>query len=251
MQSFPPPDLASHIGLILITDEIQAPADFLIHGFLNLRLKDSKQSRCLLLSVSEDIERIRSVASKSSLNISQNARFKFIDVYSHLEESEAAGGSDAPDTSPRDSQLRRIFDLVSTELRSAPDSDGKSLVILDDIATLEWLGYSVLELSRLCRALRALCLKESATFLIRHHVLDRSELDPLSRHLLQLCSYHVEVRPLSSGRSGAVSGELCLHLGPVESKPVYPLITRSAALQYRLTDGGAMFFNRGTSEGVL
>jgi len=61
----------------------------------------------------------------------------------------------------------------------------------------------------------------------------------------------VEVRPLSSGRSGAVSGELCLHLGPVESKPSYPLITRSAALQYRLTDGGAMFFNKGTSEGVL
>lgn len=65
MQSFPPPDLASHIGLILITDEIQAPADFLIHRFLNLRLKDLKQSRCLLLSVTEDIERIRSVASKS------------------------------------------------------------------------------------------------------------------------------------------------------------------------------------------
>lgn len=81
----------------------------------------------------------------------------------------------------------------------------------------------------------------------------------------------MEVRPLSSGRSGAVSGEvsqdpsyldpiernptyimqLCLHLGPVESKPSYPLITRSAALQYRLTDSGAIFFNKGTSEGVL
>lgn len=91
-----------------------------------------------------------------SLNISQNARFKFIDVYSHLEESEE---SEVPDTSSRDSRLRRIFDLVSTELRGGPNDDGKSLVILDDIATLEWLGYSVLELSRLCRALRALCLK--------------------------------------------------------------------------------------------
>lgn len=65
MQSFPPPDLTSHVGLVLITDELQAPADFLIHRFLNLRLKDSKRSRCLLLSVSEDIERIKSVASKS------------------------------------------------------------------------------------------------------------------------------------------------------------------------------------------
>ncbi|KAF8444825.1 hypothetical protein L210DRAFT_3393573 [Boletus edulis BED1] len=242
MQSFPPPDLASHVGLLLITDELHAPADFLIHKFLNLRLKDSKRSRCLILSVSEDMERIRSVASKSSLNISQHAGFKFIDVFAHLEsESESSA----------DSTLKRIFDLVSTELRGGENDDGKSLVILDDIATLEWLGYSVLELSRLCRALRALCLKESATFLIRHHVLNRSEPDPLFRHLLQLCSYHIEVKPLSSGRSGAVSGELCLHLGPVESRPSCPLITRSAALQYRLTDNGAIFFNKGTSEGVL
>ncbi|KAH0828022.1 hypothetical protein J3R83DRAFT_3671 [Lanmaoa asiatica] len=141
MQSFPPPDLASHVGLVLITDELHAPADFLIHRFLNLRLKDSKRSRCLLLSVSEDIERIKSVASKSSLNISQNARFKFIDVYSHLEESEE---SEVPDTSSRDSRLRHIFDLVSTELRGGQDDDGKSLVILDDIATLEvaWIFRS-------------------------------------------------------------------------------------------------------------
>ncbi|KAI9571177.1 hypothetical protein HD554DRAFT_2321057 [Boletus coccyginus] len=242
MQSFPPPGLASHVGLVLITDELQAPADFLIHKFLNLCLKDLKRSR----------ERIRSVASKSGLNTSQNARFKFIDVYSHLEESESEESeSDVPDVSPRDSRLRRIFDLVSTELRTGQNDNGNNLVILDDIATLEWLRYSVLELSRLCRALRALCLKESATLLIRHHILNRSEPDPLFQHLLQLCSYHVEVRPLSSGRSGAVSGELCLHLGPVESKPSYPLITRSAALQYRLTDSGAMFFNKGTSEGVL
>jgi len=249
MQSFPPPDFDSHVGLLLITDELQAPSDFLLHRILNLRLKDSKRSRCLFLSVSEDIERIKSVAAKSSLNISQNARFKFVDVHSHVE-PEVPEVPDQ-DTSSRDSRLRSIFDLVSTELRSGQDNEGKILVILDDIATLQWLGYSVLDLSRLCRALTALCLKESATLFIRHHVLNRSEPDPLFKHLLQLCSYHVEVRPLSSGRSGAVSGELCLHLGPVESKPSYPLITRSAALQYRLTDGGAIFFNKGTSEGVL
>lgn len=74
MQSFPPPDLASHVGLIIITDELQAPADFLIHKFLNIRLKDAKRSRCLFLSVSEDMERIKSVASKS-VRIVQHLRF--------------------------------------------------------------------------------------------------------------------------------------------------------------------------------
>lgn len=84
MQSFPPPNLASHVGLIIITDELQAPADFLIHKFLNLRLKDAKRSRCLLLSVSEDIERIRSVASKSV----RRERHMLYDTLSMFQESE-------------------------------------------------------------------------------------------------------------------------------------------------------------------
>ncbi|KAF9227178.1 hypothetical protein BS17DRAFT_747455 [Gyrodon lividus] len=244
MQSFPPPDLVSYIGLILITDELQAPADFLIHRFLNLRLKDAKQqSWCLLLSVSEDIERIKAVASKSNLNLSQNARFKFIDLNPHLEEE--------PDNTPRDSRLRRVFDLVTSELYNINGSDGNRLVILDDITSLEWLGFSVLDLSRLCRALNAFCLKAGTTLVIRHHIISPSEPDTLFQHLLQLCSYHIEVRPLSSGRSGAVSGELCLHMGPIESEPSHQLIARPTALQYRLTDGGAVFFNKGTSEGVL
>ncbi|KIK99385.1 hypothetical protein PAXRUDRAFT_532588 [Paxillus rubicundulus Ve08.2h10] len=243
MQSFPPPDLVSYVGLILVTDELQAPADFLIHRFLHLRLKDSKQSQCLFISVSEDMERIKAVASKSNLNLSQNGRFKFIDLNAHLEEQ--------PDNSLQDSRLRRVFDVVTSELYNAQGGEGNFLVILDDIASLEWLGFSVLDLSRLCRALKAFCLKERATLVIRHHIISPSEPGILFQHLLQLCSYHVEVRPLSSGRSGAVSGELCLHTGPVESEPSQQLIARPTALQYRLTDGGAIFFNKGTSEGVL
>ncbi|KAG9316780.1 hypothetical protein JVU11DRAFT_2844 [Chiua virens] len=142
-----------------------------------------------------------------------------MDVYSHLEDSESED-ADIPDTISRDSRLRRIFDLVSVELRAGHGEDGKSIVILDDIATLEWLGFSVLELTRFSRALRALCVKEGATLLIRHHVLNRSEPDTLFRHLLQLCSYHVEVRPLSSGRSGAVSGEVSEELFLTDSYPI-------------------------------
>ncbi|KAF9241867.1 hypothetical protein BU15DRAFT_87091 [Melanogaster broomeanus] len=233
MQSFPPTDLISYVGLILISDELQAPADFLVH-----------RASASLLSVSEDIERVKSVASKSNLNLSQNARFKFIDLNTLLEEE--------PDNNTsRDLRLRRVFDLVTSEVHNVQGGDGKSLIILDDIASLEWLGHSVLDLSRFCRALKALCLKEGATLVIRHHILSRSEPDILFHHLQQLCSYHVEVRPLSSGRSGAVSGELCLHMGPVVSEPSQQLIARATALQYRLTDGGAIFFNKGTSEGVL
>lgn len=122
---------------------------------------------------------------------------------------------------------------------------------MDDLASLEWLGFPILDLSRFLRALRALCSKTGGTLVICYHILNPSEPDILLQLLLQLCSYHVEVRPLASGRSGAVSGEISLHAGPSESDPTIPLTPRKSALQYRLTDGGAIFFNKGTSEGVL
>ncbi|KAL4078303.1 hypothetical protein V8B97DRAFT_1251666 [Scleroderma yunnanense] len=99
--------------------------------------------------------------------------------------------------------------------------------------------------------LNTLCTKSGSTLVIRHHILNASEPDTVFQLLLQLCSYHVEVRPLSSGRSGAVSGEICLHPGPSTGDPNLGSIPRTTALQYRLTDGGAIFFNKGTSEGVL
>ena len=93
--------------------------------------------------------------------------------------------------------------------------------------------------------------------------------DDLYRHLLQICTYHMEVQPLASGRSGTVTGEvsfffpvskstlknslqISLHLG-VSGKPngVATLIPRSNSLQYRLTESGPDFFERGTSESVL
>lgn len=36
------------------------------------------------------------------------------------------------------------------------------LVIVDDLATLDWLGFSVLDITRFCRALAAACRKVCA-----------------------------------------------------------------------------------------
>lgn len=52
-----------------------------------------------------------------------------------------------------------------------------------------------------------LMVQANATLLVRHHRLS-DEPDDLFRHLYQLCTYHLEVRGLASGRSGAVSGEV-------------------------------------------
>jgi hypothetical protein len=52
--------------------------------------------------------------------------------------------------------------------------------------------------------------QSNAPLIIRHHVVTPDEPDDLLRHLLQICTYHMDVRPLSSGRSGAVSGEVSI-----------------------------------------
>lgn len=245
MQTFPPSDLVIGAGFVLMTDELPAPADFLLHRFLHVLIREAKQSNCIFLSVSEDFDRIKTVASKASLNLVQNAKFKFVDVIKASEASpeKATGGADT--------RLYSIINLLSLHIGATKAAEEQTLVILDDIASLEWIGFSTLDLFRFARALKALCLKSGATLVIRHHILDVSEPGHLFRLLLQLCSYHIEVCPLASGRSGAVSGELCLHSGPCKSEFKNRLLSRTSALQYRLTDGGAMFFNKGTSEGVL
>jgi hypothetical protein len=56
-------------------------------------------------------------------------------------------------------------------------------------------------------------LQNEVLLAIRYHIPAPDELDNTVRILLQLSTYHIEVLPLSSGKSGAVSGEV--RIGPL------------------------------------
>ncbi|KAK0458834.1 uncharacterized protein EV420DRAFT_1270167 [Desarmillaria tabescens] len=234
--TFTPLDLPQGI-IQLITDELPSPADFILHQKLISHVKERKEAKRIILSVSEGWARWQAISSKHNVNFEQQKNsgcLTFVDVSSF--ELEELG-------------LRPIFDVVVEGLKGCtPDS----LIILDDVSTLEWIGVSALEILRFCRALRAQCIKHQTTLLIRHHLVVHDKPDQLFRDLLQLATYHVDVRPLASGRSGAVSGEVALHLGP-NALPLTSVkaIPRSRAVQYRLTDSGSIFFERGNSRGVL
>ncbi|KAL0567923.1 hypothetical protein V5O48_014065 [Marasmius crinis-equi] len=238
---FSPFDLPRPVFL-LITDELSSPADFALHQSLITRLKQFKQSKRVYLSVSESWNRLQTLCAKNGVNLSitsSSGNLHFIDVLSQLDSASPS--------------LRALYDQVAGILNQG-DPDPGSIVIVDDISSLEWTGHSAQDLGRFCRALRALCLKTQTTLIIRHHIVDPYEPDTLFRNLKQMSSYHMEVRPLSSGRSGAVSGEIALHAGPTaldsDSSKVQ-LLSRQTALQYRLTDNGVVFFERGSSRGVL
>ncbi|KAJ7496712.1 hypothetical protein FB451DRAFT_1208510 [Mycena latifolia] len=260
---FSPFDLPPGI-LLLLTDQLAAPADFILHRAVAEHLKSQsapkssttpKRAQTIVLSVSEPLARWRAIAAKSNVRLGDKAGFRFVDVLACIESGTREGQGKAP--------LRPVLDLVVAELGAGNGTDAENdegaetdtLVILDDLAALEWLGVALApDLTRFVRALHAACRKANATLLIRQHVLAPEPDDgDVLRVLRELCTFHAEVRPLASGRSGAVSGQVALHAGP-GVPPGYggvKLLPRSAALQYRLTDAGAVFFERGTGAGVL
>lgn len=161
---FPPFDSPAASQCLLITDELPSPADFILHRSLASHFKQSKTSKCIVLSVSEDFARWKAIAAKSvnfravffescvsltyrrrqNQNLSNNSAsgsLVFIDVLSHIQPHLESGS------------LRIIFDLVSSAIGSGADT----LVILDDITSLEWIGFPSLDITRFARALCALC----------------------------------------------------------------------------------------------
>ena len=53
---------------LLITDALSAPANFLLHRTLAAHMKDRRDVKCIILSVSEDITRWKALAAKSVRN---------------------------------------------------------------------------------------------------------------------------------------------------------------------------------------
>jgi hypothetical protein len=94
------------------------------------------------------------MASQQNTNIAHNESFHFIDVFDRHPLSQHRGEEDTNKIS-----LKCIYDLLSVKLSDSRTNGQIPLVILDDITSLEWLGVSLLDLSRFSRALRTLCVK--------------------------------------------------------------------------------------------
>ncbi|KAJ6590064.1 hypothetical protein DFH09DRAFT_1140789 [Mycena vulgaris] len=271
---FAPFDLPRGV-LLLVTDQLASPADFVLHRAVvgHLKLNSARAARgdiesenekaastrkVIVLSVSEDPARWKAIAAKSNLPLAAPS-FLLVDVLA----LGLRGALDAlvralsPTALPSEAKCD-----TDADTQADTDVHTDTLVLLDDLAALEWLGIApALELTRWCRALGAVCRRTNATLLIRQHVLPDAAGDAegnmLLRALREQCAFHMEVLPLASGRSGAVSGQVALHAGPGTARNGsgggVRLLARSAALQYKLTDGpgGAVFFERGTGAGVL
>ncbi|KAG9090084.1 hypothetical protein FRC06_001231, partial [Ceratobasidium sp. 370] len=154
---------------------------------------------------------------------------------------------------PLDASLRPFYDVICQAFLELVPTAAERLLILGDLSTLEWIGVLPAEIMRFVRAVHALAVSHGAGLVVTYHSPTPAlpiESDVL-RELITCCDVHAEVRELSSGLSSAVSGEVALHPGFAIPDPRFVPIRRERAVQFRLTDGGVVWFERGTSAGVL
>lgn len=143
--------------------------------------------------------------------------------------------------------LKPLFDLITPILKA----DHQSLIVIDDLSVVEWMGINYKEIHRFLRAILHVVRESNASIIIRTRSLSLETPSDLQLLLLDHCYLHIEVLGLSSGRSGAVSGEIAIHAGPNSNVDIKDIRPRHKALQYRLTEHNVVFFERGTSANVL
>jgi hypothetical protein len=157
--NFPPSELIQPGHLLLVTDEIASPADFLLHQAANGRLRlarmDSSTLGTIVVTSSgpEAGGRWKAIATKSGASTSTVSELlQFVDIMSH---SDSLGSP----TASTPSALKKTFNQLSSMLVQSKNAG--CLVILDDISVLEWIGFDAVDVGRFIRAIVALCRKAS------------------------------------------------------------------------------------------
>jgi len=124
--------------------------------------KPSLQSLCVYLNFGNGASVTNFWTKKMSLTqhpISES--FFFVDVLAKVK---------PPSTNDSVVNLRPIFDIVSRALgESESGARMQKSVILEDITSLLWIGFSQLDLVRFSRALHALCLKVQKNSISNFH----------------------------------------------------------------------------------
>jgi len=235
---------------ILVTDKVQAPAEFILHQIISSHLRDAG-TRVIIGSCLVGLSHWKTTTAKMSPGFNLTSRIAagsvvFLDQLDRISHSEQPDGC-AP-------SMKILYDEVCEAMQHESDSptDCNGLFVLDGLSSYEWMGVPLSHLKRFIRAIFALCSKRRYALLIRHNKLGDDRTDELLRLYLQLSAIHLEALPLSTGRSGAITGEINVLKGSslVESD-IWEALRRQNTIQYRLLDSGPLFFERGTSASVL
>lgn len=258
--------------IVLISDHVASPADFILHRVLSQCLKSSSTALTTIISLEREFAQWSAIAAKSNIQLSKHLNdgsLAYIDglsvsssppLGSSAQELNMGEGYHTAPSAFQSTDAITLKGLYSTLERTLQKRQSQPhVLILDSPCILDFIGVPSLDITRFIRAVAGLYRSNalSSIIFVRDHITcPPSETStpfdaPVLRLLVSISHVHVEVRSLRTGRSGAISGEVSLHPGGAGGSMVKGQGGRMAAVQYKLTDSGAVFFQRGMSKGVL
>ncbi|WVQ93724.1 hypothetical protein IAU59_000801 [Kwoniella sp. CBS 9459] len=277
--ALPPP--SSHL---IISDTLPSPGSFTVYHLISAALSKEKRRIIWVDFRAEGRGSLESVLKKLGTPLppatTSNSSFVTISPSSlppsiPLTAPTASSSAQAPrlytDDSPHPS-LRSTYDCINANLSSTA-TEG-SLVILDGLSELLWMGMSAVDVARFVRAVFARVRSTKSTLVSTIHgdtlpltsssSASSSGGEDVDRELLErLCRIGQgvwwRVCHLASGRSGDVMGEISSHPLSRPSKPNahqndsshYPSVSRCNPLQYRIEPSTVRVFPKGTGRGFL
>ncbi|KAG8934106.1 hypothetical protein FRC02_010589 [Tulasnella sp. 418] len=241
-------DLPPPGQLLFITDALASRGDFMIYSALVNHFKNPKPGRAVIVT-SRDVQHWRAISLKVNLNLNAHlASEKLKFVSPSVDDLFLSNSPPNQDGCP----VVNLFHTLKTTFASNGETEreGNALIILDDLAMFEWIGIEQVKLVRFLRALRALAREFNASVIILYHQLDNS-LNDVVQYLLSWAQCHLRISSLTSGLSGAVSGEIWWQVGMAANDPDFVTRPKAQALHYKLLESGPTYFERGTGGGVL
>ncbi|KIM30803.1 hypothetical protein M408DRAFT_270514 [Serendipita vermifera MAFF 305830] len=235
-------------NLLLVTDHLDASADFLLIRAATTVLKPNKAhsptaiKKCIFMTFAREEAHWRAILGKANVIGTKDADLTFLDLFSQWRSSKPA--NDGDDSLFGNGHLDEAYKMLKAELANATRS---SIVLIDDLAHLEWVGINEQDIVRFLRSIRSLLREAGASLLIIYHKLAiETPTSDVQRYLLSTCLAHIECRPLVSGRSGSVAGEIRFHIGP-EAWPGDMSTPTRQVLHYRCTDITGVVFEKGST----
>jgi hypothetical protein len=146
----------------LITDDIDASAEFLLHSLVHRSV--GAQRPCILVDFSRDVRQWEAIAAKRHVRLRENL-WKYIDgsscTLSATEKTAMAAaqsGIPCPQLFPsgQPPTMRSLFDLIVEQATQL-----NSIIIINQISVLSWMGMPEIDLTRFVRALRAYAAEAS------------------------------------------------------------------------------------------
>lgn len=198
--------------------------------------------KCIFMTFAREEAHWRAILGKANVIGTKDADLTFLDLFSQWRSSKPA--NDGDDSLFGNGHLDEAYKMLKAELANATRS---SIVLIDDLAHLEWVGINEQDIVRFLRSIRSLLREAGASLLIIYHKLAiETPTSDVQRYLLSTCLAHIECRPLVSGRSGSVAGEIRFHIGP-EAWPGDMSTPTRQVLHYRCTDITGVVFEKGST----